>query len=63
MNVYSLLLRVNGFRIIDEHFPVDDILDPDGPVLVGFESEHAQGVGIPAPEERNVELPVRDDVA
>ena len=59
VNVHSLL-RVNGSHFIDEQFPIDDILDPDGALL---RPEYEQGVGIPAPEERDVDLPVREDVA
>ena len=62
MNVHSLL-RVNGSYVIDEYFPVDDILDPAGDIGAQPRPEYTQGIGIPAPEERNVELPVRDDVA
>jgi len=53
---------VDGSPIIDEHLFEDDVLDPDGPVFVGFGSEHPQVLGIPAPGERDVELAVREDV-
>ena len=56
------LLRVHGSPIINGHLPVDDVLDPDGPVVVRFGSEHPHTVGIPAPGERDVELAMREDV-
>jgi hypothetical protein len=53
---------VDGSPIIDEHLFEDDVLDPDGPVFVGFGPKHPQVLGIPAPGERDVELAVREDV-
>jgi hypothetical protein len=60
VNVILVIVRVNGSHVIDEHLPIDDILDPDGARL---RPEYEQGVGIPAPGQRDVELAVREDVA